>query len=176
MKAFAEAITIGRLIRPQGRKGELLIEPLSDRPERFYSLRKVFVETAGGGAREFAVTDCWPHKGRFVIKFAGVDSIDAAEKLRGFLLGIAEAELAPLPPGCFYHHQLRGLRAQDGSGRSLGSVRNVLETGGVPVLEIAGDDRRELLLPLAEPFIAAVDLEAGTLTVVVPEAEREAAG
>lgn len=174
MKAFAEAITIGRVIRPQGRKGELLTEPLSDRPDRFESLRKVLVETAAGGAQELAVTDCWPHKGRFVLKFAGVDSIDAAEKLRGLKLGIAEEELQTLPPGCYYHHQLRGLRAQDASGRSLGSVRNVLETGGVPVLEIALEDR-ELLLPLAEPFIAAVDLEAGTLTVVVPEAEQAAA-
>jgi 16S rRNA processing protein RimM len=168
VKSFADAITIGRLLRPQGRKGELLVEPLSDQPERFASLGKVLVEAPEGGVQELRVTDCWPHKGRFVLKFDGVDSIDAAEKLRGRNLGLAEAELQPLPQGSYYHHQLVGLRAQDRAGHPLGRVERVLETGAVPVLQIAGDSG-ELLLPLAETFIVAVDLAGGTLTAVVPE-------
>lgn len=173
MKAFSEAVTIGRLVKPQGRKGELLAVPLSDHPERFPSLTKVLVETAAGGVQEMKVTDCWPHKGRFVLKLEGIDSIEAALKLRGKSLGIAEDELQPLPAGSYYHHQLRGLRVQDGAGRLLGTVERVLETGGVPVLEIAGAGR-ELLLPLAQPFIAAVDVPGGTLTVV-PEAIEDTA-
>lgn len=173
MKAFAEAVTIGRLVKPQGRKGELLAVPLSDQPERFPSLRKVLVETAGGGALQMTVTDCWPHKGCFVLKLLGIDTIEAAEKLRGRSLGIPEDELQPLPAGSYYHHQLRGLRVQDRAGRPLGTVERVLETGATPVLQIASAGR-ELLLPLAEPFIAAVDVPGGTLTVV-PEAFEDAA-
>jgi len=173
VKAAAGSVTIGRVLRPQGRKGEVLTLPLSDRPERFPSLKQVSLETAGGGVETLVVTHCWPHKGRFVLKFAGVDSIEAAEKLRGRALVIAEDELPPLPPGSFYHHQLRGLRVQDGAGRALGRVEDVLETGAVPVLQIA-DGGRELMLPLAEPFIVAVDVAGGTLTVV-PEAALEAA-
>jgi 16S rRNA processing protein RimM len=172
VKAGAAAVTIGRVLRPQGRKGEVLTLPLSDRPERFPSLKRVSLAMAAGGVLELEVTDCWPHKGRFVLKFAGVDSIEAAEKLRGRELVIAEDELPPLPPGSYYHHQLRGLRVQDGAGRELGRVLDVLETGAVPVLQIT-DGGRELMLPLAERFIVAVDLPGGTLTVV-PEGAVEA--
>src|SRR5262245_64369582 len=91
--AVVAAVTIGRFVKPQGRKGELLVEPLSDQPERFDSPRAVLVETPGGGFERIGVASCWPHKGRFVLKLDGVDSIDAAERLRGRLIGIAEDEL-----------------------------------------------------------------------------------
>jgi 16S rRNA processing protein RimM len=168
VKGPAEVLTIGRLIKPQGRKGELLVEPLSDRPERFASLRAVLIETPDGGFERKAVTDCWPHKGRFVLKLAGVDSIDAAERLRGRDVGIDEAELQPLPQGSYYHHQLVGLQVRDRAGRALGRVERVLETGAVPVLQVGGA-AGELLLPLVDRFVLAVDLAAGTLTAVVPE-------
>jgi 16S rRNA processing protein RimM len=155
-------------VRPLGRNGELIAEPLSDRPDRFPTLKKVLVAGPDGGAQEMTVERCWAHKGRFVLKLVGVDSIEAADKLRGCSLAIAESELAPLPPGSYYHHQLRGLRVRDRAGRPLGGVRGVLETGGVCVLEVAGPDG-ELLIPLAEPFVAEVDLDGGTLTAVVPE-------
>jgi 16S rRNA processing protein RimM len=174
VKPRPASITIGRVLRPQGRKGEVLTLPLSDRPERFPSLEKVHVETADGGLQELVVSDCWPHKGRFVLKFEGVDSIEAADKLRGRELLLAEDELEQLPPGSYYHHQLRGLRVQDEAGRVLGRVQDVLETGAVPVLQIA-DAERELLLPLAERFVLAVDVPGGTLTLA-PEAVAEAAG
>ncbi len=161
-------VTVGRVVRPQGRHGELIAEPLSDRPDRFPTLKKVLVGSGGETPREMAVERCWAHKGRFVLKLAGVDSIEAAERLRGCELQVAESELQPLPPGSYYHHQLRGLQARDRSGRPLGTVREVLETGGVCVLEVTRPGG-ELLIPLAEPFVVCVDLEAGTLTAIVPE-------
>jgi 16S rRNA processing protein RimM len=101
---YAELVTIGRIVKPQGRKGELLVEPLSDRPERFPNLRRAFVPGSGTGARAVEVTACWPHKGRFVLKLAGVDSIDAAEGYRGMELRLPAEELPALPAGSYYHH------------------------------------------------------------------------
>ena len=93
-------ITIGVVVKPQGRKGEVLVQPLSDRPDRFPSLRRVFVPGPGGaGARASRVTDRWPHKGRFVLKLEGVDSIDEAERYRGIELRIGEDEVEALPAG-----------------------------------------------------------------------------
>src|SRR5947207_777841 len=65
-KAFADMVTIGRIVRPQGRKGEVVVEPLSDRPDRFPSLRQAFVAGEAGSAQPVRVHDAWPHKGRFV--------------------------------------------------------------------------------------------------------------
>ena len=169
MKAFAEMVTIGRVVRPQGRRGELLTEPLSDRPERFPELRRAYVLGPDGAARAVAVAGCWPHKGRFVLKLEGVDSIDAAETLRGAELRIAEDELLPLPEGSYYHHQLHGLAVVDAARGALGRVAEILDAGAAPVL-VVRDGAAETLIPLAAPFVRAVDLAAGRLEVEFPEA------
>jgi 16S rRNA processing protein RimM len=164
--AFADLVAIGRVVKPQGRRGEILTEPLSDRPDRFPNLRTAFVPGPRGEAREVTVTSCWPHKGRFVLKLEGVDSIDDAEAFRGLELRIPEQDLRPLPAGSFYYHELVGLRAQDAQGAEVGVVKDVLETGaGAPILVIAGRSGAEEMVPLAEEFVKGVDLEAGLLRV-----------
>jgi 16S rRNA processing protein RimM len=170
-RIYDDMITIGVVVKPQGRKGEVLVEPLSDRPDRFTSLQRVYVPAAGGaGARAVSVTDRWPHKGRIVLKLQGVDSIDEAEKYRGIELRIGEDEVEVLPAGSYYHYQLKGLKVEDPAGRSLGRAADVLVTGGeAPVLVVRGAQGGELLIPLAEAFIREVDLEHGRIVAVSPE-------
>jgi len=168
-QAFADMVTIGRIVRPQGRKGEVVVQPLSDRPDRFPSLRQAFVAGEAGSARPVQVRDAWPHKGRFVLKLEGVDSIDDAERYRGLDLRIPEEDLSALPPGSYYHHQLRGLRVEDADGREVGRVADVMETGGeAAVLVVRGPDG-ETLIPLADAFVRDVDLAGGRVVVRVPE-------
>jgi len=172
-RPFDDLVAIGRIVRPQGRKGEVIAEPLSDRPDRFPGLRAAYVPAPGGGSRRVEVTSCWPHKRRFVLKIEGVDTIEDAEAYRGLELRIGEEELQPLPAGSYYHHQLRGLRVEEASGRALGSVAEILETGGEAVVLVVRGDAGESLIPLAAPFIKDVDLPAGRL-VVTPLEERTA--
>lgn len=162
-------VAIGRVVKPQGRRGEVVVEPFSDRPGRFPELRRAFVPAADGKGREVRVAGCWPHKGRYVLKLEGVDSIDDAEAYRGLELRIPEEELETLPAGSYYHHQLRGLRVEDEQGRLVGAIEDILEAGGeAPVLVVRGS-RGETMVPLAESFIRAVDLPKGRVVVVVPE-------
>jgi 16S rRNA processing protein RimM len=167
--AWHECVTIGRVVKPQGRRGEVAVEPLSDRPDRFPGLERVLLPGPGDTVVERAVRSCWPHKGRYVLLLEGVDSIDAAERLRGLELRIPERELAPLPEGSFYHHELRGLRVEDQRGHALGVVSDLLEGCGTAVVLVVLGDAGETLVPLAEPFIRQVDRAAGRLVVVVPE-------
>ena len=167
-RAFADLVAIGRVVKPQGRKGEVLTLPLSDRPGRFLALKRAFVPGPAGEAREVTVRSCWPHKGRYVLKLDGVDSIDAAEAFRGQELRIGEEELEPLPAGSYYYHELRGLSVFDPEGRALGTVQDILETGaGAPVLVIAGEG--EHLVPLADDFVTQVDLPGRRMTVALRE-------
>ena len=170
MNVYDDMITIGVVIKPQGRKGEVLVQPLSDRPDRFESLRRVFVPVPGAAhARPVAVTNHWPHKGRIVLKLEGVDSIDEAEKYRGIELRIGEDEVEALPAGSYYHYQLKGLKVEDPVGRPLGIAADVLVTGGeAPVLVVKGAGG-EVLIPMAEAFIRQVDLEHGRIVAVNPE-------
>lgn len=171
MPSYADLVTIGRVVRPQGRKGELLTLPLTDRPDRFERLRAVYVPGPGGSARSVAVTSCWPHKGRYVVKIEGVDCISDAEAFRGVDLRLSEDELGPLPEGTYYLHQLRGLRAEAVDGVEIGSIADVMETGSTAVLVIRRGPE-ETLLPLCADFVERVDLAAGRIIVRLPRMEE----
>ena len=168
-QAFADMVTIGRIVRPQGRKGEVVVQSLSDRPDRFPTLRQAFVAGESGSARPVQVCGAWPHKGRFVLKLEGVDSIDDAERYRGLDLRIPEEDLAALPAGSYYHHQLRGLRVEDPRGREVGRVAEVMETGGEADVLVVRGAAGETLIPLADAFVREVDLVGGRVVALVSE-------
>ncbi len=169
MAAFRDLVLVGRVVKPQGRHGEVAVLPLSDRPDRFPTLRRAFVPAPGGAAREVRVLGCRAHKGRFVLKVEGVSTIDEAEELRGAELRIAEEELAVLPAGSFYHHELVGLRAVDEKGVDMGAVDEVMETGAETRVLVVRGPGGETLLPFAEGFVKAVDLAGGRIVVLWPE-------
>jgi 16S rRNA processing protein RimM len=169
MARFADLVLVGRVVKPQGRHGEVSVLPFSDRPDRCPTLRRAFVEAPGGEARELRVLRSWPHKGRFVLEIEGVSSIDDAEKLRGLELRIAEEELATLPEDSFYHHQLKGLRVEDEAGAQIGVVDEVMETGAEARVLVVRGPGGETLLPFASAFVKSVDLVQGRILVSRPE-------
>jgi 16S rRNA processing protein RimM len=169
MPEFRDLVLVGRVVKPQGRHGEVAVEPLSDRPDRFPALRRAFVQAPGGGAREVRVAGCRPHKGRFVLAIEGISTIDEAETMRGLELRIEEKELAVLPEGSYYHHQLRGLRVEDEAGSEMGVVDDVVETGAEARVLVVRGPGGETLLPFAAGFVKAVDLARGRLVARRPE-------
>ena len=166
---FRDLVLVGRVVKPHGRHGEVVVLPLSDRPDRFPSLRRAFVPTPGGEAREVTVRGCRPHQRRFVLAIEGISSIDEAETLRDLELRIEEGELAPLPEGSYYHHQLRGLRVEDESGREMGVVDDVVETGAEARVLVVRGPEGETLLPFAAGFVERVDVARGRLVARRPE-------
>ncbi len=167
--SFRDLVLVGRVVKPQGRHGEVAVLPLTDRPDRFPTLRRAFVPAPGGAAREVRVLGCRPHKGRFVLEVEGVSTIDQAEELRGAELRIEEQELAALPAGSFYHHELVGLRAVDEQGVEVGAVDEVMETGAETRVLVVHGPGGETLLPFAETFVKSVDKAGGTIIVLRPE-------
>jgi 16S rRNA processing protein RimM len=104
-----------------------------------------------------------------VLKLEGVDSIDDAERFRGLDLRIPEEDLAALPAGSYYHHQLRGLRVEDPRGREVGRVAEVMETGGEAAVLVVRGAGGETLIPLADAFVREVDLAGGRVVALVSE-------
>lgn len=164
-KEEADAVTIGVVLRPHGIRGEVVIEPLTDNEERFASLQTARVVRPSGEASHLQVESIFPHKGRLVVRFRGVESRDDAEALRGAELRIPLAALPALPSGSYYHHELRGLEVRVESGASIGTVTDLWETGATPVLVIHDSNQRETLLPLVDAFIVEVDVKAGFMRV-----------
>jgi 16S rRNA processing protein RimM len=168
-RAFADLVLVGRVVKPQGRRGEVAVEVFTDRKDRFPTLARAFVPGASGEAREVRVEGAFPHKGRYVLKLSGVDSIDAAETLRGLELRIPEEDLERLPAGSYYHHQLAGLAVVDETGATLGAVEEVVETAADTRILVVRGREGETLVPFADAFVRDVDLSGRRIVVVRPE-------
>jgi 16S rRNA processing protein RimM len=168
----AGLVAIGRIARAHGRCGEVAVDPLTDFPERFADLERIFVEGPGAGDGEpvaFSIEGFRMHKGRPVLKLAGISSIGEAETLCGRELGIPESELRPLPEGSYYHFQLRGLAVADRASGEIGAVVDVLTTGGTDVLVVRREDGTETLVPLCEEIVRSVDPARGRVEIEAPE-------
>lgn len=167
--SFDDLITIGTVVKPHGVRGEVVVLPHSDRPDRFPSLKEAFLPGPDGTSRAVKVEHTFPHKERFVVKLAGVDTMDDAELLRGKDLRIPEAALEPLPEGSYYHHQLIGLAVYAEDGERIGEVEAIQEHSATPTIVIRGRFGRELLIPFVDDFVKDVDLKAKVLKVHIDD-------
>src|SRR5271169_885051 len=116
-------LAIARIAKPQGRRGEVIAEILSDFPERFEQLARAYLEVGGGPPNPVVVERTWPHKGRIVLKFSGVDSIDQADRLRGLHVFIRREDRVALPDHQYYVWELEGCRVVrdlDGVAQEVG--------------------------------------------------------
>jgi 16S rRNA processing protein RimM len=172
-----EFITIARVVKPQGRVGEVSAELFTDFPERFAERRHLFALGTTGDRRELELEDFWPHKGRMVLKFVGIDSIDDAASLAGAEIQIPREQRAQLEAGSFYVSDLVGCQvfASTGSAelRELGPVTDVVfGAGEAPLLKVH-EGARELLIPFVERYTKSVDLDGRRIELVLPEGMLE---
>ncbi|MBB6146092.1 16S rRNA processing protein RimM [Silvibacterium bohemicum] len=165
-------------MRPQGRHGEVLADILTDFPERFSERKRLFLiaseKDASSAARnrpprEITLENHWLHKGRIVFKFAGIDSINDADTLRGLDVAIPASERAPLDDGAVYISDLIGCELVDlASARetAIGRVVNVDREASLLVVENA--DGAELLIPFTRAYLEKMDLAAKRIEMRLP--------
>lgn len=161
-------VTLARVVKTQGRHGEVAVEVHSDIPGRLHAGLRVFALADDDSRRELKVEDAWPHKNWVVLKFAGVDSISDAEPLVGSELQVPLSERADLEPGAAYVSDLVGCAVSD-RGREVGTVSDVRFGSGEAPLLVIGSGKSELEIPYAQEFLARVDLERKRIEMNLPE-------
>ena len=191
-------IVLAHLLRPQGRKGELLAELSTDFPERFESQTRVFLAAPGfngrqAEARSAEVVGFWlpvgKNQGRVVLQFVGIDTISAAETIAGLDVLVPREERLPLEDESVYISELIGCTLYDGP-KLVGVVEDVqfamTADGGrrlddaAPLLAVTSPEGDEILVPFAKAFLVKVDTEAKRIEMALPEGlievNRPAAG
>lgn len=166
-----EYVTVARIRRPQGRRGEVAAELLTDFPERFREGETFLLWEGVGERRPVHLESFWFHKGGVVLKFAGVEDISAAECLAGLEVQVPRGRRVPLEAPAVYLSDLVGCRVVE-RGSELGRVEAVDERAGTPLLVVPTPDG-ELLIPFAEEICRRVDVAAGVIDVELPEGLRE---
>ncbi len=158
-------LAVGRVLRPHGVRGELLLATLTDFPDHLAEVKTVYL---GDDAAAHPLAAARVHRGQLIIRLADVPDRDAADAFRGQLVQIKAVAAAPLPPGTYYHHQLIGLAVVTDAGEPLGALSDVLETGANDVYVVTGPTR-EILLPAIRSVILTIDLPARQIIVHVPD-------
>ena len=174
----AERVTVARVLRPHGRRGEVAAEILTDFPDRLTRLTAAFLWDGNTEPWSVNVHSCWlshSRGGQAIFHFEGCDSISDAEKLVGLEVQIPISERMPLPGGSYYVTDLIGCQVHGRNG-VLGRVRDVQFTGedtpGTPLLLIDAPEG-ELLVPLAQEICTRIDLSARRIDVDLPEGLRD---
>ncbi|MGD0097414.1 MAG: ribosome maturation factor RimM [Terracidiphilus sp.] len=174
---------LARIRRPQGRKGEVLADLLTDFPERFSERRRLWLLTerahqksanseAACIARETELISYWPHKGGIVLHFAGAESISAAEALKGLIVAIPRAERAALDEDEVYIGDLIGCTLVDVAGAApltVGIIDNVDRSAGPVALLVVQGAADEILVPFAKSYLRRIDLEGKQVEMALPE-------
>lgn len=160
-------ITLARVTKTQGRKGEVAATLFTDFPERFASRKQLFGLDTKGRRHELNLEDHWPHKGQIVLKFAGVDSISQAEMLIGWEIQISRSQRVQLDGDRVYVTDLIGCSVYDGNSL-VGTIQEVMfGSGEAPLLVVHG--KKEYLLPFAASYIEEMALEQKQIRMKLPE-------
>jgi len=164
-----ETISVGRVLRPHGVRGEVVVEVLSDVPGRFKKGSRVTGVREGAPPLLLTVATGRVHKSGAVVRFEGYDSREGADELRGLDLEIPRSEVPKAKRGTYYHFELLGCRVRDAdNGEELGRVVEVVEDGGGVMLIVEGQGRR-VPVPFVKELLRKVDVAAGRIDVTLPE-------
>ncbi|HVS20441.1 MAG TPA: ribosome maturation factor RimM, partial [Pyrinomonadaceae bacterium] len=140
-----ELIAVARVVKVRGLRGELVADLLTDFPDRFDNLQSLIAVAPDGSKRSLQIEEHWLYRDRIVFKFAGYDSIDVAKELVGYELAVPASERIELPQDQFYDWELAGCRVETIDAKAIGTVREVMRTGGVELLVVESDVGREFL-------------------------------
>ncbi len=161
-------ISVGRVGRPFGIRGEIRIRPHNPLSETFEQVRGVWLDTKTEAKTYYRLVRVARHKAEFRATLEGVMTREQAEALRGLEVFVPEKDLPPLEDGEFYWYQLLGLEVWQGEQRKLGKLiridRVADDLDGTDVFVIQ-TDQDELLIPATQEAVEKVDLESGRLVL-----------
>jgi 16S rRNA processing protein RimM len=154
-------LAIGRVVKPHGLAGEVEVHILTDFPDRFETLKMVYL---GEDHTPVVIESQRWHGRRVLLKLEGCDDREDAEKLRRKLVYVPADEAVPLEENEYYLHEIVGLQAWTTEGEYLGRVEEVIGTGSNDVY-VVNDGARETLIPALSDVVLNIDIERGRIEV-----------
>ena len=147
-------LAVGFLRRPHGVHGEMMMDLHTDFPERLKSGRELLV---GEGHRPMILSSARSHQSGMLVRLKGVETPEHAGQFRNQWVYVRAADVPPLPDGQIYQHELFGMQVIDETGKALGEVVEIIETGANDVYVVKDVDGHEILLPAIPSVILNLD-------------------
>ena len=163
---------VGKVSRSHGNKGQVLVNPETDFPERRFGVGQTMFVNRDDVVRPLTLTSVRFQRGRPILGLTGMTTMSDAEALAGFELRIPVGFLETLPQGVFYRHDLIGCAVWTVEGVHVGIVSDAqgpLEGGCLVVRDEVREVGREVLIPLVEDICEQIDITGRQITIDPPE-------
>ena len=157
-------ITIGKVVKPFGVKGEMKIEPMTDFPERFTGLTRVYLVSPAGKEVACEVKSVRYAGGAPFLLFSGYDSPEKAKAVNGWFIKVPEEEAVRLPEGTYYWFELIGMEVISEDGEKLGTIVDVFATGSNDVY-VMKQGRKETYIPATAEVVRQIDRVAKRMVI-----------
>lgn len=159
---------IGRIINTHGVRGEVKVMPFTDNSERYVELTQVFIDKPSG-LEKYDIRGVKFFKNQVILKFAQVEDMNTAESLKGLILKIDRRDAVELPKDTYFICDLIGSGIVDENGNSLGTLKDIIQTGANDVYVVEDEKNREILIPALKSVVKEISLENKTIRVILPK-------
>ncbi len=155
-------LSVGYLRRAHGVRGEMVMEVITDFPERLKARTKVFV---GEDFQPMKIASVRHHHEGLLIKFEGLDRPEDTARFRNQVVYVSVKDRPPLPEGQFYIHELIGFDVMDDEGRLVGKLNDIIQTGANDVYVVVTPEEKEILLPVIPSVVLELDADRRLIRV-----------
>ena len=162
--ALPDFVIIGKITRPHGVRGTLRIEPITDDPQRFKLLSKIYIQCENGSQVEYDIANVNIANRYILLDLQQINTRNDAELLRGCYIEIPRQECLPLPEGEHYYFELIGFYVVSNQGKVIGELLDIHSYPANDVYVVKNDDK-EILIPAVDEFIEHVDFETCTINI-----------
>jgi 16S rRNA processing protein RimM len=158
---------VGRVVKPHGLKGEVVVETFTEDPRRFEAGSALAVNRPGATSDKLTVATSRPDRGRLLVRFEEISDRDAAEAIRGSQFFVSASELSHLDEDSFWEHELVGSSVVARDGRLIGAITRVLPRVEQDLWEVDSDGAL-ILIPASKEIVVSVDLAKREVVIDPP--------
>ncbi len=153
-----EYFEIGQIVNTSGLKGVLKIKPFTDDIKKFSNLKTIYIKTKND-LTEFKIEQVRYVKNMVMLKLAGIDTVEEAEKYRNLYIKILRDQEEELEEGSYYVVDILGCKVNTDTNQELGKVVDVFQTGSNDVYVVKDEQGKQILLPAIKQVIKNVDVK-----------------
>ncbi len=150
----------GKIVNTHGIAGEVKVLYYTDGPEFFDNIEYVLLKNG----TKLTIKRYRVHKGALIMDFAEIPDMNFAETLKEQELFVPKDKLPPLPEGRYYIADLLGCEVFTDSGRNLGKIADVFQTGSNDVYTVK-NGKKEYLIPVIDDVVRDIDIENKRITI-----------
>jgi 16S rRNA processing protein RimM len=157
-------VTVGRILRPHGIRGEVKVVPLTGSPESLTALQSLFIKGVGEEKLQLKIERLRIRQDRVILKLSDFDNRSQAESLRNAELLARKQDLPSLPEGHYYIHELVGLTVKTMQGEKIGTICDVIQTPAQDVYVIDAGEK-EIMIPAVKQFVKRINIQKNEMWI-----------